>query len=47
MRFFLTILLFFTSLNVIAQVDSVGLKDAMRKLDYALLEKGSFEPKRE
>jgi hypothetical protein len=42
MRLFLTILLFFISLIVVAQVDSVGLKDAMRKLDKALLEKDSL-----
>lgn len=42
MRFFLTIGLFFTSLIVVAQVDSVNLKNAMQKLDKALLEKDSL-----
>jgi len=31
--------LFFTNLIAVAQVDSVGLKDAMQKLDKALLQK--------
>lgn len=39
MKGLFTILLFFTGLSVIAQVDSVGLKAAMQKLDKALLEK--------
>ena len=39
--FFLTIGLFFTSLVAVAQVDSVDLKNAMRKLDKALLKKDS------
>ncbi len=43
MRFFLTIIIvFFTSLVVVAQVDSVDLKKAMQKLDKALLEKDSL-----
>lgn len=42
MRFFLTITLLFTSLIVLAQVDSVKLKNAMQKLDKALLEKDSL-----
>ena len=42
MRFFLTIILFFTSLIVVAQVDSIELKNAMQKLDKALLEKDSL-----
>ena len=42
MRFFITILLFFISLIVIAQVDSIGLKEAIRKLDKALIEKDSL-----
>lgn len=42
MRFFLTIILLFTSWIVIAQVDSVELKNAMQKLDKALLEKDSL-----
>lgn len=42
MRFFLTIGLLFTSLVVIAQVDSVELKNAMQKLNKALLEKDSL-----
>ncbi len=42
MRFFLTIILLFTSWIVVAQVDSVELKDAMQKLDKALLEKDSL-----
>lgn len=42
MRFFLTIVLFFTSLIVVAQVDSVELKNAMQRLDKALLEKDSL-----
>lgn len=42
MRFFLTILLFFTSLIVAAQIDSAGLKNAMVRLDKALLEKDSL-----
>ena len=36
---FLIISLFFTSLAVAAQVDSIALKNAMTKLDKALLEK--------
>ena len=39
--FFLTIMLLFTSLIVAAQVDSAGLKEAMKTLDKALLEKDS------
>jgi hypothetical protein len=39
MRLSLTIVLFFTSLIAFAQVDSVSLKDAMKKLDNALMEK--------
>ena len=42
MRFFITILLFFISLIVIAQFDSIGLKEAIRKLDRALIEKDSL-----
>jgi hypothetical protein len=42
MRFFLTITLLFTSLIVLAQVDSVKLKNAMQKLDKALLEQDSL-----
>ena len=42
MRFFLTIILFFISWIVVAQVDSVELKNAMQKLDKALLEKDSL-----
>ncbi|HKZ67117.1 MAG TPA: nuclear transport factor 2 family protein [Chitinophagaceae bacterium] len=42
MRFFLTIVLFFTSLIVVAQVDSIELKNVMQKLDKALLEKDSL-----
>ncbi|WP_276500956.1 nuclear transport factor 2 family protein [Terrimonas pollutisoli] len=41
MRFFLTLILFFTSLILVAQADSVGLKEAMRTLDKALMEKDS------
>jgi hypothetical protein len=40
-RFFLTSILFFTSLVVVAQVDSVDLENAMQILDKALLEKDS------
>ena len=39
MRFLLIITLFFISLAVTAQVDSIELKDAVTKLDKALLEK--------
>jgi hypothetical protein len=39
MRFILTIGLFFTSLFVIAQNDTIALKSAMSKLDKALLSK--------
>ena len=39
MRLLFTIGLFFTSLLAISQVDSVSLKDAMKKLDKALIEK--------
>ena len=42
MRFFLTIILLFTSWIVFAQVDSVELKNAMQKLDNALMEKDSL-----
>src|ERR1043165_6731701 len=39
MKWFVFILLFFTNLVAVAQIDSVGLKDAMQKLDKALLQK--------
>lgn len=39
MKVLFTIAFFFTSVVVYAQVDSVGLKDAMQKLDKALLGK--------
>lgn len=39
MKLLLTIGLFFTSLIAIAQTDSVSLKNAMQKLDKALIEK--------
>jgi len=39
MRWVVFISLFFTNLIAVAQVDSVGLKDAMQKLDKALLQK--------
>lgn len=39
MRILLIITLFFISLAVTAQVDSIALKDAIMKLDKALLEK--------
>lgn len=39
MKLFVFISLFFTNLVAVAQVDSVGLKDAMQKLDKALLQK--------
>ena len=39
MRLLFTIGLFFISLVSIAQIDSVGLKSAMQKLDQALLKK--------
>ena len=39
MKWLAFILLFFTNLVVAAQADSVGLKDAMQKLDKALLQK--------
>ena len=42
MRFILTILLFFISFIAVAQVDSAGLKNAIQKLDKALLEKDSL-----
>lgn len=42
MRLVLTILLFFISWIGIAQADSIALKNAMRKLDKALLEKDSL-----
>ena len=41
MRFFLTIIGLFAGLMGITQVDSTGLKEAMQKLDKALLEKDS------
>lgn len=39
MKFYFTIGLFFLSLFVLAQVDSIGLKEAMQKLDRALIQK--------
>jgi len=39
MRVLFIITLFFTNLVVVGQVDSIGLKNAMKKLDKALLEK--------
>jgi hypothetical protein len=39
MKLLLTILIFFTSLVSIAQVDSVSLKEAMSRLDRALVDK--------
>ena len=42
MRVCITIILLFTSLILVAQVDSVGLKEAMRTLDKALIEKDSI-----
>ena len=39
MKYLLTILFFFTSLLVFAQVDSMGLKESMQKLDKALVQK--------
>ena len=39
MKFLYTIVLFFTALVAVAQVDSVGLKTAMQQLVKALLEK--------
>src|ERR1044071_4888979 len=39
MKLLLVIGLFFASLATVAQVDSVSLKDAMKKLDKALIEK--------
>ena len=39
MRILFIITLFFTNLIVAGQVDSIGLKDATKKLDKALLEK--------
>ena len=39
MRVLFIITLFFTNLVVVGQVDSIALKDAMKKLDKALLEK--------
>jgi len=39
MKVLFTIALFFASVVLFAQVDSVGLKDAMQKLDKALIEK--------
>lgn len=39
MRILFIITLFFTSLAVAAQIDSIALKDAMKKLDKALIEK--------
>ena len=42
MRICITIILLFTSLILVAQVDSVGLKEAMRTLDKALMEKDSI-----
>src|SRR5690242_2694589 len=39
MRLFFTIGVFFIGLVAVAQVDSVSLKDAMKKLDKALIEK--------
>ena len=41
MRFLLTITGLFTGLMGMAQVDSVGLKETMQKLDKALLQKDS------
>lgn len=41
MRFILTILLFFISFIAVAQVDSAGLKNAIQKLDKALMERDS------
>lgn len=42
MRWVFIIALFFTSLDLAAQVDSTGLKVAMKKLDQALLEKDAM-----
>ena len=42
MRICITIILLFRSLILVAQVDSVGLKEAMRTLDKALMEKDSI-----
>lgn len=42
MRFILTILLFFISFIAVAQIDSAELKNAIQKLDKALLEKDSL-----
>ena len=39
MKVFFTILLLCTGLLVIAQADSIGLKETMQKLDQALLQK--------
>ena len=39
MRVLFIITLFFSNLVVVGQVDSIGLKNAMKKLDKALLEK--------
>ena len=39
MRLIFTIGLFFTGLMVVAQVDSISLKETMHKLDKALMEK--------
>lgn len=39
MKLLFTIALFFTGLITVAQIDSLGLKEAMQKLDKALLEK--------
>ncbi|MFC0775315.1 nuclear transport factor 2 family protein [Terrimonas alba] len=41
MRIWITVILLFTSLILVAQVDCVGLKEAMRTLDKALVEKDS------
>lgn len=43
MRFFLTIIWFLISWISSAQVDSAGLKNAMQRLDKALLQKDSAE----
>lgn len=39
MKLLFTIALFFTGLITVAQIDSLGLKEAMQKLDKALMEK--------
>jgi len=43
MRFSFTIIWLFTSLISVAQADSVGLRNAMQRLDKALLQKDSVE----